>query len=1327
MSLTNLTETGLTDPIVKDTLKPSVLEHQRGALRELLRLIAERSEGESSTKARGEATRKAADASYQTSKAEHLERYTARLNEVRLQDEERRRTVIDSSVRGEEEAKRVFGSASRRLAANYENAREKAKLDTQRGRAEIAARAEAEDRKAQAAFAEGLKPIDQAMKLVEPIKQRLDLTYQKYKLFGLAEPKTTASRQRFESDDPSGAFLDRITKAKPDLELLEALYLPRLLHGNRSLWLFPLLALPLVGLALKFTDPMMGIPLALLIAGLLTYWLRQQLFLLAAAQVNRLYHPLNQTTLDLVTMADSFRAQATERLKTERNRIAQQKEKDLVQLQKTEAETIAAREAQRDERLREINQVFATRKTDLQARQQIEMRDAVAAHEQAERDARTSFDSMNERLEERYATLKQRIQGQENEAWQNLIQRWREGIAEVTSTLEAVRAEVECAGPAWTDPSWPTRPFPTAIPPVLRLGEIPIRLADLPQGLPTDPRLMEGIPDTFTFFAARAFPETANLLVEANGKAGAEAASHALQAAMLRLLTSLPPGQVRFTILDPNGIGRGFGAFMHLADFDEALVNQQVWTEPRQVEDRLAELSTHMEKVAQRYLRNEYASIEEYNAVAEEVAEPYRVVVVSGFPSGFDEKSAARLANIAASGPPCGVLTLISLDGDRPLPDGFPLESLRKHASVLTWKEDRLVWDDPDLCVYPLALDSPPPAELATKLITHTGAAAKDASRVEVPFEFIAPKPEDWWTLNSRGGIEIPLGKAGATKRQYLSLGRGTSQHVLLAGRTGSGKSTLLHALITNLVLNYSPDEVDLYLIDFKKGVEFKVYATQELPHASVVAIESEREFGISVLHKLDAIMKERADTFRDAGVQDLNGYREVQGAPPMPRILLVVDEFQEFFVEEDKLAQEAALLLDRLVRQGRAFGVHVHLGSQSLGGAYALARTTLGQMAIRIALQCSDSDAALILNEQNTAARLLSRPGEAVYNDANGLSEGNHFFQVVWLSDQRREAYLKQVRELAKERPPRLVRTPLVFEGGSEADLTRNARLTALAAQADWPASPRSALAWMGEPMAIKEPTGALFRRQGGNHLLVVGQNEESARGIMTAALLSLAVQFPLPDAGTPRSGAAFFVLDGTPDDHPQTEELSRLAQRLPHTVQAGTWRDAGRIVAEVAREVERRQQPGETDGPELFLFVHDLPRFRDLRKRENDYGFSRRDEEATPADHFANIIREGSGVGVHILTWCDNLNNLNRYLDHQGLREFELRILFQMSANDSGHLLDSPAASRLGPHRALFSSEEQNRLEKFRPYGLPDQPWLDHTLATLQARAGHNSTTSP
>ena len=63
-------------------------------------------------------------------------------------------------------------------------------------------------------------------------------------------------------------------------------------------------------------------------------------------------------------------------------------------------------------------------------------------------------------------------------------------------------------------------------------------------------------------------------------------------------------------------------------------------------------------------------------------------------------------------------------------------------------------------------------------------------------------------------------------------------------------------------------------------------------------------------------------------------------------------------------------------------------------------------------------------------------------------------------------------------------------------------------------------------------------------------------------------------------------------------------------------------------------------------------------------------------------------------------------------------MRVLFQMSPTDSGHLLDSPRASKLGEHRALFSSEEQNRIEKFRPYGVPSDEWLQWVGQQLGSR---------
>src|SRR5271157_2969901 len=86
--------------------------------------------------------------------------------------------------------------------------------------------------------------------------------------------------------------------------------------------------------------------------------------------------------------------------------------------------------------------------------------------------------------------------------------------------------------------------------------------------------------------------------------------------------------------------------------------------------------------------------------------------------------------------------------------------------------------------------------------------------------------------------------------------------------------------------------------------------------------------------------------------------------------------------------------------------------------------------------------------------------------------------------------------------------------------------------------------------------------------------------------------------------------------------------------------------------------------------------------------------------------------------LLWCDMLTNLNRTLDRQGLRECGLRVLFQMNAADSSHLLDSPLASRLGRNRALYFHDEMAQPEKFRPYGLPSLAWLEQVKRRLHSQ---------
>jgi DNA segregation ATPase FtsK/SpoIIIE, S-DNA-T family len=981
-------------------------------------------------------------------------------------------------------------------------------------------------------------------------------------------------------------------------------------------------------------------------------------------------------------------------------------------------------------RLNEVETQRTSQRAAIEQKYQADSQDMVFRRE-------SDFQKLQSEFDARMAGSRQRYQ----QTWIELIRAWQTDLANFGRVSDSLCAAANDICPTWDIVAADQRPYPEISPPVLSLGRIEADLDMVEGGLSANPRLKA---DRQRFDVPVLLPlhERPSLVLNATGK-GRDVAVKTLQSTMLRFLTSLPPGKVRFTIVDPVGLGANFAAFMHLADIDELLVSSRIWTEPSHIEKRLADLTEHMETVLQTYLRNEFATIDEYNHFAGEVAEPYRVLVIANFPVNFTDIALRRLASIADGGSRCGVYLMMSFDKSQELPRGFSAADLEKHATVLQWTEDGFHLTDSDLGAWPLALDAPPPAEEFGHIVRLAGQHARDVRRVEVPFERVAPNADQFWESDSRKGIDVPVGRAGATKLQSLRLGKGTSQHVLIAGKTGSGKSTLLHALITNLALYYSPAEVEFYLIDFKKGVEFKVYAEQRLPHARVIAIESDREFGVSVLERLDALLRDRGELFREAGVQDIAGFRDARPDVVMPRTLLLVDEFQEFFIEDDALSQQASLFLDRLIRQGRAFGVHILLGSQTLAGAYSLARSTLGQVAVRIALQCSETDAHLILSEENTAARLLTRPGEAIYNDANGLIEGNHPFQVVWLGEEERAGYLKTIREEASGQGSRGRCTdeiqkmslipPLVFEGNIPADPTINRRLQRVIAkskQAVQQASGegRSAIdspwtCWLGDSVSLGGPLELSFGLREGSNVLIVGRDDKASLGVMATSALALGAQA----VSTGTNSTTIYVLDGSlpnadsaqswrqltsvwkPAETPAFDGLGDPGQ----VIRVISPKETATVINEIIVELHRR---ADEPGPPVFLYVYDLARFRDLRKSEDDFGFtSGSDKGANTAQLFSEILREGPAVGIFTLAWVDSYQTAQRWLARDQMNRFEYRVLFAMNANDSSSLVDSPLAGRLGENRALLYRGDTGTLEKFRPFSTPTSGWLNQLALTV------------
>jgi hypothetical protein len=883
----------------------------------------------------------------------------------------------------------------------------------------------------------------------------------------------------------------------------------------------------------------------------------------------------------------------------------------------------------------------------------------------------------------------------------NVAERRASAIADFTAFAKAAGEAADRWPPPWEAIEPRRFELRRSFPEAVKIGRLDLALAavrDVPEGTPVpSPEEAPGSSPEFALPITISFPDHGSLLVR-YGATDRDRALEVLSGAVLKALAAFPPGKVRLTILDPVGLGQSFSALMHLADHDEDLVHGRIWTETAHIERRLAELTEHIEKVIQKYLRNKYATITEYNAEAGDLQEPYHFLVVADFPSGFNDIATERLASILQSGPRCGVYTLIAQDTRQEVLPQLDAALLRRNGPALAFHREVLVVDDEHLSRGRYRAEPLPTPEFVIALLDRVGRLSVEASRVELPFSAVVPSEDELWSGSAQTGVRVSIGRTGAERLQYFDLGRGTAQHALVAGRTGSGKSTLFHVMITNMALWFSPDELQFYLIDFKKGVEFKVYATHGLPHARVVAIESDREFGLSVLRAVDTELARRGDLFRGRGVQDLATWRRQGGGETLPRTILLIDEFQEFFTDDDAVAHDAAVLLDRFVRQGRAFGIHVVLGSQTLSGIYTLARGTLGQMGVRIALQCNEADSYLILSEDNGVARLLGRPGEAIYNDKSGLVEGNNPFQVVWLTDDEQRRRLRRISEraAASDLPHRAT---VVFEGNQPADVLGNRDLLALTSGAA-PAGDGTDRVWLGEPNAIKGPTEVSFLPVSGGNLLVVGQRRDAAFAMMAASVLALAARHR-------GDGARIVILDGGGHEPEFAQRFEDLFVALPGRLERHDIRTTPEAVAEIAGIVKAREDASD-DQPPVFLFAFGIQRLRMLR-REEEYSIKFGEEESASAgEHFGTILAEGPPRRVHTIVWCDTVQNLQRTLSRRAMREFDMRVLFQMSAADSSELIESSAANRLGLASALLAVESLGTFEKFRPYAVPSHDMM-------------------
>lgn len=424
-------------------------------------------------------------------------------------------------------------------------------------------------------------------------------------------------------------------------------------------------------------------------------------------------------------------------------------------------------------------------------------------------------------------------------------------------------------------------------------------------------------------------------------------------------------------LVDALSLGGIFNLARRLLDKNNDFIYQQrILTESKEIEEALKHLYEYLKVNLQEKLAG-FRDFAHYNEEAKDRL-PLKVLFLSGV-DALSQNALYYLEKIMRFGSKNGVLSFVNLESEK---NNQSTEDLKKHAEFFrdTTSFERLKYLSVEV-INDHGIQSKHMQDFADKIKAYY----KQKKEVKRELKDLQ-KDEKFWTESSQFKVSVPVGWDINHKEVCFEIG-GAQNHTLICGRSGSGKSNFLHVLIQNLAFYYVPNEVQLFLLDYKEGVEFNAYTEPNiLEHARLVSVASSVGFGVSFLSWLCDEIKKRSELFKQFNVKDLSDYRK---HGEMPRLIVVIDEFQVLFSDNSTKGKESVeQSLNTLLKKGRSYGVHLILATQTMRGA-DINRSLMAQIANRIALPMDAEDSNSILNNDDAACELV-RP-EGIFNNNGG------------------------------------------------------------------------------------------------------------------------------------------------------------------------------------------------------------------------------------------------------------------------------------------------------------------------------------------------------
>ena len=453
----------------------------------------------------------------------------------------------------------------------------------------------------------------------------------------------------------------------------------------------------------------------------------------------------------------------------------------------------------------------------------------------------------------------------------------------------------------------------------------------------------------------------------------------------LQLVEQLKEEYCEITIIDPLNLGSNF---RNLRRLHKNILKDKVF-EQEAIEECIDKNYQDSVAVINECLLH-YKNIEEYNTKSGH-KQALRILLIADFPHYF-RNSMNKLNTILTNATDAGVLVLMSVNPeidneyfktefDNIMDQLVVLDEFNENEDLykITNIDNSKFYNDQ----FTVKLDRRDinPDNLSTKVLNINKAYAAKEN-----------------TDSSEGGLRIPIGKTSGVTF-YFTLGHDSgSFHAIIGGQSGKGKTVLLNNIIAKGMESYDEKELAFAIIDCSGVGFYNFKGSNRVTHFESSGSQKTCE---DMVVKLDEELKRRESLFRHSRVDDIDNFN-LEQKEELPRIIIIIDEFHVLFSDEDYKSQEIAnvVLVDRIIRIGRKFGMHLILSTQSMDGIPA---NILNNIPLRIALGMTRDESYNFLEMRNNAAENLAA-GVAIYNSKNGNKNDNKIVKVYHIKEEEIE-----------------------------------------------------------------------------------------------------------------------------------------------------------------------------------------------------------------------------------------------------------------------------------------------------------------------------------